>query len=129
MTTILHLADATPPRPLSELLRDAGHRLVAQPKSIDLLALHRFRFGAILLDWKSDDDQRILRAANLAGIPVVVISSRVPEAFWADDSLADMYLEKPVEAMDIVDALIEVINDDGNGAPRPVPLVARSDIV
>jgi DNA-binding response OmpR family regulator len=118
MANILHFADAALQQPLSKLLRDAGHRLIAPPELVDLLTLHCSRFDAILLDWKSNCDQLILRAANHAGIPVVVISSRVPEAFWADDALADVYLEKPVEAKDIVGALIEVINDDRHCAPQ-----------
>jgi ActR/RegA family two-component response regulator len=61
----------------------------------------------------------MVRAAKQEAIPVVVVSSHVSEAFWADKVLADIYLEKPVEVAEIASALLKAIDECQNGTIGP----------
>jgi hypothetical protein len=118
MANIFYFGDTPLNQPIVALLHNAGHNLHAFG-IYSLSTLHDLRCHAVLVDWKSPLDQAMVRAAKQEAIPVVVVSRCVSEAFWADRVLADIYLEKPVDAVEIVSALLEAIDECQNGTLGP----------
>jgi DNA-binding response OmpR family regulator len=65
-------------------------------------------YDAVVTDWKFEEDsgRTILYAAkSKSSVPVVVISGYVGEAFQAAEPLADIYLEKPADARELLQIL------------------------
>jgi DNA-binding response OmpR family regulator len=118
MANIIYFGGAPLNQPLVRLLRNAGHKLLAF-NACGISKLHDSRCQAVLVDWNSPCDQAMVRAAKQEAIPVVVVSSHVSEAFWADKVLADIYLEKPVEVAEIASALLKAIDECQNGTIGP----------
>jgi DNA-binding response OmpR family regulator len=118
MENIMYFGGTPLNQALLGLLHDAGYKLL-EFTADGLSRLGDSRFQAVLVDWNSLSDQAVVRAAKREGIPVVVMSHRVSEAFWPDKVIADIYLEKPVDAADIASALLEAIDECQNGIIGP----------
>lgn len=91
------------------ILENAGH-FVASCDSVDdaVLELGRHRYDAVVTDWRLGEasGRSIVQAAReTSGVPVVVVSGYVSEAYQAAKPLADLYLEKPVDPRELVQVL------------------------
>lgn len=88
------------------ILERAGHVVTActsANEAVDLLK--RQRFDAVVTDWNLGEEsgrQILLAAKSGVEVPVVVVSGYCTEAFRAAEPQADMYLEKPVDANELV---------------------------
>ncbi len=93
------------------ILRAAGHQATSATSAQEAIGkLEQDSFDAVVTDWRlGDGDSRAIVHAVKAqsSTPVVVISGYVSEAFQAAEPLADVYLEKPVNA----EELIAVVNE------------------
>lgn len=91
------------------ILEDAGH-VVASCDSVEeaVRELSQHRYDAVVTDWRLGEEsgRTIVQAAReTPGVPVVVVSGYVSEAFQAAKPLADLYLEKPVDPRELVQVL------------------------
>jgi hypothetical protein len=118
MENIMYFGGTPHSQALLGLLHDAGYKLLAF-NSYGISTLLDLHCQAVLVDWNSPCDQSSIRAAKREAIPVVVVSRRVSEAFWADKVLADIYLEQPVDAAEIASALLRAIDECQNGTIGP----------
>jgi NtrC-family two-component system response regulator AlgB len=88
------------------ILEQAGHRVTTCCSATDAIALlQREPFDAVVTDWKLGEDsgrQILLAAKTGLEVPVVVVSGYCSEAFRAAEPQADIYLEKPVDASELV---------------------------
>jgi hypothetical protein len=66
--------------------------------------------AAIVLHWKSIRDQQVIADARAAGLPIMVITANLVEAYSTADPLADLYLEKPASDEDVAALLIDMIS-------------------
>jgi len=88
------------------ILERAGHVVTvcdSANQAVDLL--QRQCFDAVVTDWNLGEEsgRRILLAAKSGlEVPVVVVSGYCTDAFKAAEPQADMYLEKPVDANELV---------------------------
>lgn len=100
----------TRPKPsLTRLLEKAGYRIIyAQYKKGVLASLSDC--AAVVLHWKAKKDQQVIREAKAAGVPVMVITSRLTAAYTAGTPLADLYLEEPALDEDVAGLLIDLVD-------------------
>ena len=88
------------------ILQQAGHTVATCCSANDAVALlSRESFDAVVTDWKLGEEsgrQILLAAKTGAQVPVVVVSGYCTEAFRAAEPQADIYLEKPVDANELV---------------------------
>lgn len=91
---------------LSALLSKAGHNLTVAEAG----KLQQATFGAVVLDWKSRLDQKSIEAGKTLSLPVIVISSQLLDALDAGEPFADIYLEHPADAKEVVALVIEMVN-------------------
>ncbi len=88
------------------ILEQAGHMVKTCCTANDAIALlSKEQFDAVVTDWKLGEEsgRQILLAAKAgAQVPVVVVSGYCTEAFRAAEPQADIYLEKPVDATELV---------------------------
>lgn len=88
------------------ILERAGHSVTVCSSANEAVAfLQRQRFDAVVTDWNLGEEsgRRILLAAKSGTeVPVVVVSGYCTDAFRAAEPQADMYLEKPVDANELV---------------------------
>ena len=88
------------------ILERAGYTVIPCCSVEDAIALlNRDSFDAVVTDWKLGQEsgrQILLAAKTQAQVPVVVVSGYCAEAFRAAEPQADIYLEKPVDAMELV---------------------------
>ncbi len=97
------------PKPsLTRMFDEAGHTIVAAQYSKGMLASSE-PCAAVVLHWRSKVDQQAIEEAKAVGVPIMVITSQLAEAYSAGDPLADMYLEEPAAADDIAALLIDMI--------------------
>jgi hypothetical protein len=66
--------------------------------------------GAVVVHWKSKREQRVIQEAKAAGIPVLVITSKLAAAYQAGKPYADVYLEEPASDDEVATLLIELAN-------------------
>ncbi len=66
--------------------------------------------GAIVLHWNFKKDQQVIKEAKAAGLPAMVITSKLALAYDAGDTLADLYLEKPARDEDVAALLIDLMS-------------------
>ena len=96
------------------ILRAAGHQATSATsahEAIDKLEQHSY--DAVVTDWRlGDGDGRAIVHAvkSHSTMPVVVISGYVSEAFQSAEPLADLYLEKPVNAEELIAIVNELLN-------------------
>ena len=70
--------------------------------------IQRVAFDGVITDWRLGHERgrAIVEAAKAqSAVPVVVVSGFVAEAFKAAEPMADIYLEKPVDARELVKIL------------------------
>ncbi len=88
------------------ILERAGHVVITSSNANHALTLlANERFDAVVTDWKLGEEsgrQILLAAKSRAEVPVVVVSGYCTEAFRAAEPQADIYLEKPVDATELV---------------------------
>ena len=100
------------------ILQRAGHTVTTSCSANEAIALlTEHSFDAVVTDWKLGEEsgRQILLAAKAgAQVPVVVVSGYCTDAFRAAEPQADIYLEKPVDATElvaIVNALLHPVQD------------------
>lgn len=88
------------------ILERAGHTVTTCCTANDAIALlSGEQFDAVVTDWKLGEEsgrQILLAAKTGVQVPVVVVSGYCTEAFRAAEPQADIYLEKPVDATELV---------------------------
>lgn len=88
------------------ILERAGHSVTTCCSANDAIELlTNERFDAVVTDWKLGEEsgrQILLAAKTKAQVPVVVVSGYCTDAFRAAEPQADIYLEKPVDANELV---------------------------
>ena len=88
------------------ILERAGHSVTISSNANEAIALlTNEAYDAVVTDWKLGEEsgRQILLAAKLGSqLPVVVVSGYCTEAFRAVEPQADIYLEKPVDATELV---------------------------
>jgi DNA-binding response OmpR family regulator len=98
-----------------QILESAGHRVLACRSAEQAIReLQSQSFDAVVTDWRLGDElgRSIVQSAKASpGVPVVVVSGYLCEAFQSAEPLADLYLEKPVnpdELITVVEGLLQV---------------------
>jgi hypothetical protein len=104
---------------LSLAFDNAGYRIVRTRYRKGVLG----GCGAVVLHWKSKQGQQIIAAAKAAGVPVLVITSKLAAAVQAGEPLADLYLEEPARDEEVVAMLLDIIAPK---ASKPLILVASA---
>lgn len=66
--------------------------------------------GAVVLHWKSKKDQKVIEEAKAAGIPVLVVTSKLAAAYRAGEPSADVYLELPTNQEELVQLSMDLAN-------------------
>jgi DNA-binding response OmpR family regulator len=88
------------------ILERAGHAVTTSSSANEAIALLQGeRFDAVVTDWKLGEEsgrQIVVAAKTGVQVPVVVVSGYCSEAFRAAKPQADIYLEKPVDATELV---------------------------
>jgi DNA-binding response OmpR family regulator len=88
------------------ILERAGHTVTTCCSANDAMdLLSKGSFDAVVTDWKLGEEsgrQILLAAKSGVQVPVVVVSGYCTEAFRAAEPQADIYLEKPVDANELV---------------------------
>jgi DNA-binding NtrC family response regulator len=91
------------------ILEEAGHTVTSCSSVEDAVReLDRQTYDAVVTDWRLGEEsgRAIVQAARTTpGMPVVVVSGYVTEAFQAAKPLADIYLEKPADPRELVKIL------------------------
>lgn len=102
------------------ILERAGHSVTSCQSANDAIALlKKEQFDAVVTDWKLGDEsgRQILLAAKAgAKVPVVVVSGYCSDAFRAAEPQADIYLEKPVDATELVAIVGALLHSDSDRA-------------
>jgi DNA-binding response OmpR family regulator len=92
-----------------EILESAGYT-VTPCLSVEAAVreLETTEYDAVVTDWKFEagSGRAVVQAAKTkASLPVVVVSGFVGEAFHSAEPLADIYLEKPADARELLQVL------------------------
>jgi DNA-binding response OmpR family regulator len=108
-----------------EMLGQAGYTVTTCLSVQDAIReLDVTDYDAVVTDWKFEKDsgRTILYAAkSKSSVPVVVISGYVGEAFQAAEPLADIYLEKPADARELLQ-ILKILLEVRTGKVRNPPL-------
>jgi DNA-binding response OmpR family regulator len=112
MTDILFRGAPRLKKDACELLKNAGYRFVEANVAGFQEQLTMPSYSAAVVDWNSQNDKAIIRAAKEICVPVIVISNRIVAAFEAGEPHADLYLEKPISAQELATFLIEMVKAD-----------------
>lgn len=108
-----------------KILERAGHSVTISCNANEAIALlARETYDAVVTDWKLGEEsgRKILLAAKQGvQVPVVVVSGYCAEAFRAAEPQADIYLEKPVNANELV-AIVQALLLN---APKPGEVQAQ----
>lgn len=107
------------------ILEKAGHKVTSCDSVEDAVReLNHQAFDAVVTDWRVGEEsgRAIVQAArSTPGVPVVVVSGYTAEAFQAAKPLADIYLEKPADARELVqilNTLLEARATGGDESPQ-----------
>lgn len=65
--------------------------------------------SAVLLEWRSKRDQRVIEEARALGIPVLALTSKLAAAVLAAVPSADVYLELPCTDQEVLDLALDLI--------------------
>jgi len=88
------------------ILERAGHAVTTSNSANEAIGLlQKETFDAVVTDWNLGEEngrQILLAAKTGVQVPVVVVSGYCTEAFRAAKPQADIYLEKPVDATELV---------------------------
>ena len=92
-----------------DILEQAGYEVTTCTSAENAIReIQRVAFDGIVTDWRlgRERGREIVKAAKAqSAVPVVVVSGFVAEAFQAAEPMADIYLEKPVDARELVKIL------------------------
>ena len=98
--------DATALRLKCSILEKAGYLVTPAAAAEEALTqLDSAQFDAIVTDWRMGNGSGhavVAAAKEKYGVPVVVVSGYIAEAFQAAKPMADLYLEKPVNPEELV---------------------------
>lgn len=99
------------------ILERAGHIVTTSSSANEAIELLNGEpFDAVVTDWNLGEEsgrQILLAAKSRAEVPVVVVSGYCTDAFRAAEPQADIYLEKPVDATELVAIVNTLLNSDG----------------
>jgi DNA-binding NtrC family response regulator len=91
------------------ILEEAGYVVTSCGSVEDAVRELNFQvYDAVVTDWRLGEEsgRAIVQAARATpGVPVVVVSGYVAEAFQSAKPVADIYLEKPADARELVQIL------------------------
>lgn len=91
------------------ILEAAGYEVQASSSLIEAQRrLEEERFEAVLADWwfRKEDAMQLVRNAKVrANTPVLIVSGFIQDALVTLGPAADFYLQKPVDAADLLTAL------------------------
>src|SRR5579872_2143348 len=91
------------------ILESAGHRVTGCVSAEAARhALESQKFDAVVTDWRLGDGvgRSVVQSARAhSSAPVSVVSGYVAEAFQAAEPHADLYLEKPVNPVELIKAM------------------------
>jgi hypothetical protein len=90
------------------MLQEAGCKIVYS-RSADFITRHAANGCALVVHWKSQKEQPLIKAAKQAGVPVLVITARLADALKAEEPFGDLYLETPADDKEVSALLIEMI--------------------
>lgn len=104
------------------ILEEAGHA-VTSCDSVEAAVreLDRHAYDAVVTDWRLGEDsgRTVVQAARtMPGVPVVVVSGYVSEAYKAAEPLADIYLEKPADARELLKILETLLAARATAGPE-----------
>ena len=105
------------------ILERAGHRVDAHTsvqQAIDKVMSRGY--DAVVTDWRlgGHTARGLIQAAKLhAETPVVVISGFVAEAFQSAEPAADLYLDKPVNPLELMEVLEVLLRERGKQSGPP----------
>ena len=107
------------------ILESAGYRVTACVSAEAARhALESQTFDAVVTDWRLGDGvgRSVVQSAKAhSSAPVIVVSGYVAEAFQAAEPLADLYLEKPVNPVELIKAMETLLRSKtGSSAPLAV---------
>ena len=107
------------------ILESAGYRVTACVSAEAARhALESQTFDAVVTDWRLGDGvgRSVVQSAKAhSSAPVIVVSGYVAEAFQAAEPLADLYLEKPVNPVELIKAMETLLRSKtGCSAPLAV---------
>jgi DNA-binding response OmpR family regulator len=96
---------------LAQAFHDAGHTLVRVPFA---QGLQKLEFGvpncaAVVLEWRSKRDQRVIALAKALRIPVLVVTAKLNAAVESFGPAADLYLEKPAPNREVVSMMLDLM--------------------
>jgi DNA-binding response OmpR family regulator len=95
------------------ILETAGHRATPATSAKEAISLlEAAPYDLVITDWRLGEccgRDVVVAARKLSGMPVVVISGYVNEAFQASDPMADWYLEKPVNPEELISIVADLV--------------------
>jgi DNA-binding response OmpR family regulator len=107
------------------ILEKAGYKVTSCVSVEDAVReLNAQAYDAVVTDWRLGEEsgRAIVQAArSTPGVPVVVVSGYTAEAFQSAKPLADIYLEKPADARELVQILNTLLGAraaGGDGSPE-----------
>jgi hypothetical protein len=112
---------ASPNPSLTQTLDKQGYTIVLGLTRKAILA-SLSTCDALVLHWKSKSDQQFISRAQAAGLPIMVITDKLVDAYTASP-LADLYLEEPARDDDIAALLIDMVtSQQSSRGPDPTSL-------
>ena len=98
-------------KPVSRLLKTAGHAVVASGYGRALQELTRGGFAAVALDWPAQEPRarKLARTASDAGVPVLAITNRLVKCVHSGRHLVRVFLEKPATPQEIAEVMCEMV--------------------
>jgi hypothetical protein len=96
---------------LAQEFCNAGNTLIHLPNTQGLHELQGGAptCGAVVLEWRSKRDQRIILQAKALGLPVLVITAKLIAAVKAGVPSADLYLEEPAADHEVVATMLDMM--------------------
>ncbi len=96
---------------LARAFRDAGHTLIQVPFAEGLQELEGGapNCAAVILEWRSKRDQRVIAHAKALRIPILVITAELVAAVQSSGPAADLYLEKPAPNYEVVSMMLDLM--------------------
>jgi DNA-binding response OmpR family regulator len=93
---------------LSQTFGKAGYRVIHTQYSNGVLGSYS-NCGGVVLHWKSKKGQQVIEEAKAAGVPILVITSKLAAAVQAGEPFADLYLEEPARDEEVAAMLLEMV--------------------
>ena len=110
-----------------KILETAGHTVTACVSAEQAMhALDTQTFDAVVTDWRLGDGvgRSVVQSAKAhSSAPVIVVSGYVSEAFQAAEPLADLYLETPVNPVELIKVMDTLLRKN---LPSSAPVAGRA---